>query len=1162
MINNIYKSISLIVFFLLLIGNALKAQVESYTLSTTLSSTDEKVATKAIYLKPGFSTNENLFHAYIDFKTEISKSITPVSYSSPQPSGNHNYIYTKEFLVATKTGTVSKTKDIVENIQYIDGLGRPVQTISLHASPTGGDIVQHIEYDDFGREAKKYLPFVIEASDGAFVTYAKKKNLDFYQNPISDDYASDSTPFAVTLFEPSPLNRVIEQGAVGTAWQPGTNHTVKMDYLTNSSPIPYWKVRTGDYKTATTYTRHDFPPASLYVSQTTNEEGFKTREYTNTLGQKVLSESEADTSVWLQTYYIYDDFGLLRCVVPPKAEASIDVDLCFFYKYDERNRMTNKKLPGAEEVILIYDQRDRLVLSQDGNQRSNNKWFFTKYDVFNRPIMTGIWKSPKNEATLRAEVAAKPENELYETLTGTIADDVNHGYTINTYPGLASTDSIYSVTYYDNYNAINQLADYPQAYQKPTGYDEVQATSVKGLATISKTRSLLTSDMPSSGVKKWTVAISFYDKYGRNIQTWCENHTGGFDILSTDYDFAGKVLKTKQEHSAYKGTSKESKHTLATRMLYDNAGNLHQTYLTVDNTEEVLLNTNKYNRLGQLKTKYQHWTTQKIDYLYNIRGWLTQMNNPDDLGFDLFAMKLDYNKGSSALSTKGLYNGNISGMTWANKQINGTSYKAAYAFNYDGANRLINAVYGEGTNLMSNHNAFNTNYSYDKNGNIDYLKRSSSGTLIDDLSYTYLGNRLTGISDAQGNKNLGDFSSTTAAYTYDANGNMSYNSGKQLDISYNALNLPRMVDNGANGKMQFVYNAAGQKLRTTLYDSPSNITDTSDYIGNFIYKNGQLSYILMPEGRILPNGSSFTYEYHLKDQLGNTRATYIAGANGNTTLTQTTAYYPFGLPINALSSNLENNPYLYNGKELHSELNLDLFDYGARYYDAEVGRWWSVDPLAEKYYSTSFYGYVENNPISYNDPNGMFKTKFGARWYKFWNGGDGIEQQKSTGEYYVYTDKADEAEGGVSSTRVFKFKLNQNGGIPQFGLGLGMDEQTSHADNVDNPIDLSELVFSYNNIGNFLDLIKLIVNPISDYFDRIKVKSRQISKDKNEKRPIGNPTETTNGNNITNAQGQKIDVNKVTNRDTIIRYKHSGKIDTIKKIDIPYIHKYIESVNK
>ncbi len=158
--------------------------------------------------------------------------------------------------------------------------------------------------------------------------------------------------------------------------------------------------------------------------------------------------------------------------------------------------------------------------------------------------------------------------------------------------------------------------------------------------------------------------------------------------------------------------------------------------------------------------------------------------------------------------------------------------------------------------------------------------------------------------------------------------------------------------------MQFLYNAAGQKLRSTLFDSPANITDTTDYLGNFVYKNGNLSYILMPEGRLLPNGNSFSYEYHLKDHLGNTRATYIADSKGNPHLTQTTAYYPFGIPIDKLSQNLEKNPYLYNGKEQHNELGMDLYDYGVRFYDAEVGRWWSVDPLVEKRYGLSPYNYV------------------------------------------------------------------------------------------------------------------------------------------------------------------------------------------------------------
>jgi RHS repeat-associated protein len=125
-----------------------------------------------------------------------------------------------------------------------------------------------------------------------------------------------------------------------------------------------------------------------------------------------------------------------------------------------------------------------------------------------------------------------------------------------------------------------------------------------------------------------------------------------------------------------------------------------------------------------------------------------------------------------------------------------------------------------------------------------------------------------------------------------------------------------------------------------------------------------------PKADFCPQGSGFAYEYHLKDHLGNTSVTYTAGAHGSTAICQNTAYYPFGLPINALSHNTESNPYLYNGKELHSELQMDLFDYGTRYYDAEVGRFHTIDPLAEKYSFQSPYVYAANNPVKFVDENG------------------------------------------------------------------------------------------------------------------------------------------------------------------------------------------------
>ena len=78
-------------------------------------------------------------------------------------------------------------------------------------------------------------------------------------------------------------------------------------------------------------------------------------------------------------------------------------------------------------------------------------------------------------------------------------------------------------------------------------------------------------------------------------------------------------------------------------------------------------------------------------------------------------------------------------------------------------------------------------------------------------------------------------------------------------------------------------------------------------------------------------------------------------------------YYPFG-GVFASKGNIQ--PYKYNGKELETKKGLNWYDYGARHYDAALGRWFVVDPLVEKYYSISAYGYCLNNPVKFIDPYG------------------------------------------------------------------------------------------------------------------------------------------------------------------------------------------------
>ena len=177
------------------------------------------------------------------------------------------------------------------------------------------------------------------------------------------------------------------------------------------------------------------------------------------------------------------------------------------------------------------------------------------------------------------------------------------------------------------------------------------------------------------------------------------------------------------------------------------------------------------------------------------------------------------------------------------------------------------------------------------------------------------------------------------------------------------------INTDRTNEINYLYDAAGIKLRKqTLIDNA--VEKTLDYIGNFVYEDLELRYILSNEGRIMVNSNrNYEYQYFLKDHLGNTRVTF----NENEDIIQEDAYYPFGMQMNGLcyETGLDyKNKYLYNGKELQEEFGLDWYDYGARFYDAQLGRWHVVDPKASNFPSLSPYNYVENNPIILLDSDG------------------------------------------------------------------------------------------------------------------------------------------------------------------------------------------------
>jgi RHS repeat-associated protein len=347
-------------------------------------------------------------------------------------------------------------------------------------------------------------------------------------------------------------------------------------------------------------------------------------------------------------------------------------------------------------------------------------------------------------------------------------------------------------------------------------------------------------------------------------------------------------------------------------------------------------------------------------------------------------MRLLYEDASSLtnLTKENQFNGNISGIIWNCKSYpSGTYSKSAYSFIYDKINRLTNSYYGEGTSLIASNKYREYDYAYDLNGNIKTLKRNnSSGTVMDNLVYTpenpQGSNRLMKITDsalpAEGFKDVVN----TSDYAYDDNGNLIKDLNKGFTgITYNNLNLPKVITKDANNCITYFYDAAGNKLRQVA--KIAGVTTTRHYAGNFEYDNSKnLSLIRMEEGMVTKVAGLYTYEYHLKDHLGNTRIVFKPGAGGTVTLLENTDYYPFGMSFSPRQS-ASVNQYLYNGKEFQDELALDWYDYGARFYDPQTGKFFSLDLLAEDYFFQSPYVYAANNPIFFIDYNGE-----GPKWLK------------------------------------------------------------------------------------------------------------------------------------------------------------------------------------
>ncbi|MEM9337678.1 MAG: DUF6443 domain-containing protein [Bacteroidota bacterium] len=890
------------------------AQNTEYVGEETLTGniTSNYVYTKSVTIKPEAtisSANGNI-------------SIRAYATNPPPASSNgQNYVRVEvpktavsSEQVLTNMGPDEKTT----SYSYSDGLGRGIQDVVAEGGPGYEDIVQHHEHAATGRQETSYLPYVKSYSEpGGFISDAKNETTAFYANPPTG-IAGDTKPQTINQYENSPGGPMEAGTGVGADWHTNNKKSTS-DYFLYEKPVAVdqrlvnWKVNIyGDL-----IKRGEHPSYLLQVVESVNEDNIKSQSITDSRGRNIAVRTwfeEGADSRWITTYYVYDSFNRLRYILPPAisnepflTETQLK-EFAFQYQYDYRGRLISERNPGSGETLYVYDPRNRLVFSQDEEQRKADQWIFRKYDRFNRLIITGLESSDKTQTEWADVLKTATGTELFETTT---SDAI--GYTTNSsYPN--TYDELLTITYYDGYYFINNsnwdtdLSSNPFGYQPSvSGVHLPTATGpTKGLTTGSKVKVL--------GTEHWLNSVIYYDDEYRTIQVVSENHLGGYDRISNQlHDYNGILQKMKLEH-----TSATEAVSLLSEYQYDHEFRLLKAYEQINNDPKVLTADYRYNALGELVEKNLYSTNngqsflQSVDYRYNIRGWLSSINNHDlsesesKAAPDLFGANYHYQR-SPIIAAKShpRYDGSLAAMTWKASNVTPaetpeggpqSGKKTGSGYKYDGLGRLDYTKYGTGNTFSSEPDFYSVNPDYDDNGNISKLIRNAADETgqaseqIDDLTYEYdrtpLSNRLDAIRDAgtpAGFNNTSRADGTSVdmlvEYEYDDNGNLTRDPHKEMTITYNFLQLPSRIEFDYGASIAYTYDATGNRLSKTVTFPNNNKKQESkvermDYIGLVEYKNGSIYQLFTEEGRALKQNNQYFYEYFLTDHQGNNRVAF------------------------------------------------------------------------------------------------------------------------------------------------------------------------------------------------------------------------------------------------------------------------------------------------
>ena len=844
--------------------------------------------------------------------------------------------------IKTRTA-ISETGTTITDITYYNGLGLPSQTTNVRASVNGYNIVTPIVYDALLRsDATAYLPFeATYYSDEEELpnSTAISEQRNYYEERYSSDYERS---FTEKVYEASPLGRVRKQALPGYMKDYEVLYT-EFDYRTNDTDEVRW-LAVGVDGELVCEGCHD--AGTLSCTVTTDPDDHVVQSFTDGLGRTLLSRTFDDDEP-IDTYSVYDDYGRLRWVVTPEGSYllsdsqtfPVDDDFaekyCYVYTYNDRGLMVEKRMPGREAEYMRYDEGDRLRVSQDGNLRAKKQWISYSYDALGRV----------QEQSLATEIEWTPVRPLVEII-GEPIESVEPPY-------LGSSVPLRKYVY-DTYPSEVQAAGLD--FQSIEGLTATDGESLRyDNATGSLTYEKL-AVLANDTITGYHQRACYYDYKGRLIQIVERDTEDGILCTSQRYDFVGNLIAQRESYTRA-GKTDDIDRTFT----YDDRSRLLRETTQVNGGELAVVDY-EYDELGRLSGRMLGTVEEQSDY--DIRSWLTEKSS------ELFSMSLGHS-----------YTGNITSWQWQHKgDPSGDGPQNRYEFTYDDLSRLTHTdQYVNGERVRQN---VERHLSYDRNGNLLSMIRYENGEEQCNMKYQYQGNHLYRyMEDELVDVDFGADTVTMlpsvlrfeslkpwlALHEYDANGNVTKDRERGLDMSYNCLNLLEYAsDNDANA-INYCYLADGTKLSATTGDDCG-----FSYRGSFTYRTDESS---QPDrvfestpfggGRIVGTVDDETeVRYFLTDHLGSVRAVVNSGCE----VLERNDYQPFGKRWNTASLPVSDNRDRFNGKEDQSFAGLPFSDYGARMYDRERGRWLSQDPL-QQYHSP--YVFCGNNPIRLIDLDGM-----------------------------------------------------------------------------------------------------------------------------------------------------------------------------------------------